>query len=101
ETERGFTRRNRRKHTMNAQEIQPPQHHQLVLNRFVAACQADERVVAAFLGGSYAKGTADAYSDLDLGLIITDEAYGDFKASRQAFIRRLGEPVFLEDYQGG
>jgi len=86
---------------MDAQERQPPEHHQLVLNRFVAAGLAGERVVAAFLGGSYAKGTADASSDLDFGLIIADEAYGDFIASREAFLRRLGEPVFLEDYQGG
>jgi predicted nucleotidyltransferase len=34
-------------------------------------------VAAAFLGGSYARGTADAYSDLDLGLIITDAAHAD------------------------
>jgi RimJ/RimL family protein N-acetyltransferase/predicted nucleotidyltransferase len=78
--------------------IQPPPHHQAILDRFIAACQADERVVAAFLGGSYARGTADAYSDLDLGLITTDEAYEGFLAEREAFIRRLGEPVFLEDF---
>jgi predicted nucleotidyltransferase len=82
------------------QGIQPPQHHQVVINRFVAAGLADERVVAAFLGGSYARGTIDVYSDLDFGLIVTDEAYDYFKASREAFIRRLGEPVFLEDYHG-
>ena len=84
---------------MDAQVIQQP-HHQVVMNRFVAACQADERVVAAFLGGSYARGTADAYSDLDFGLITTDEAYNGFFAGRKAFIRRLGEPVFMEDYTG-
>src|SRR5258708_20933907 len=85
---------------MDAQEIEQPQNHQVVMNRFVAACQADERVVAAFLGGSYARDAADAYSDLDLYLITTDEAYDDFFAGREAFIRRLGEPVFLEDYHG-
>src|SRR5437763_1869536 len=79
--------------TMDAQGLQLPHHHQVVLDRFVAACQADERVVAAFLGGSYASGTADAYSDLDLGLITTDAAYDEFVAGREAFIRRLGEPV--------
>jgi hypothetical protein len=86
---------------MDAQELQLPQHYQVVMNRFVAAGLADERVVAAFLGGSYARGTADEYSDLDFGLIITDEVYDDFLAGRQAFIRRLGEPVFLEVYTGG
>jgi predicted nucleotidyltransferase len=74
-----------------------PQHHQALIDRFVAACRADERVLAAFLGGSYAKGAVDAYSDLDLYMIITDTAYQDFFAEREAFIRRLGEPVFLED----
>ena len=83
---------------MDAQEIQQPDRHRTVMNRFVAACQADERVIAAFLGGSYASGTTDAYSDLDLYLITTDEAYQDFFAGREAFIRLLGEPVFLEDF---
>src|SRR6266700_1730209 len=36
---------------MDAQEIEQPQNHQVVMNRFVAACQTDERVVAAFFGG--------------------------------------------------
>ncbi|HEX6383969.1 MAG TPA: nucleotidyltransferase domain-containing protein [Anaerolineae bacterium] len=48
--------------------------HQIVIDRFVASCRADERVVAAFLGGSYARGAADEYSDLDLYLITTDRA---------------------------
>src|SRR6266516_2273966 len=85
---------------MDAQELQMPHHHQMIMNRFVAAGQVDERVVAAFISGSYARGTTDIYSDLDFGLIITDEAYDDFFAEREAFIRLLGEPVFLEDYNG-
>ena len=84
---------------MDAPEISMPPHHQAIMNRFVAACQADERVVAAFLGGSYATGTADAYSDLDLYLITTDEMYDDFKASCETFLRLLGEPLFLENFQ--
>lgn len=72
--------------------------HQIVLNRFVAACQADERVLAAFLGGSYARGTADEYSDLDLYVITADEAYEEFVAGREAFTRQLGQLLFLEDF---
>jgi len=85
---------------MDLQDIQQPENHQVVMKRFVGACQADERVEAAFLGGSYARGTTDAYSDLDLYLITTDEAYDDFFAGRAAFMRLLGEPVFLEDFHG-
>ena len=85
---------------MDEQELQQPLHHQIITNRFKAACHADDRVVAAFIGGSYARGMNDIYSDLDLGLIITDETYEYFLADREAFIRLLGEPVFLEDYYG-
>src|SRR6266487_1503481 len=85
---------------MDAQELHMPHHHQIITNRFVQACQVDERVIAAFISGSYARGTTDIHSDLDFGLIITDEAYDDFFTGREAFIRLLGEPVFLEDYNG-
>jgi hypothetical protein len=68
------------------------------MNRFVAACQADERVIAATLYGSHARGEADAYSDLDLGLITTDEAYKAFIAEREAFVQLLGDVLFLEDF---
>ena len=75
-----------------------PSHHQTGVDRFLAACQTDARVVAAFLGGSYASGAADAHSDLDLYLITTDAAYEEFLAGREAWIQQLGEPLFLEDW---
>jgi predicted nucleotidyltransferase len=83
---------------MDAGQSHLPEALRVIVERFVAACQADERVVAAFLVGSYARGTADAYSDLDLRLVIADEAYQDFVAGRAAFGRSLGAPAFLEDF---
>ena len=83
---------------MDSHETQLPDNHQDILDRFVAACQKDERIVAAFLGGSYASGTVDEFSDLDLFFITTDEAYEDFLVEREAFIRRMDEPLFMEDY---
>jgi len=83
---------------MDTRGLQLSHSHQSFLDRFVEACQADERVLAAFLGGSYAEGRADAYSDLDLCLITTDSAYEGFYAGRAAFLQRLGQPVFLEDF---
>ena len=73
-------------------------HHQKIVDRFVAVCLADSRILAAFLGGSYAAGTADAYSDLDLFLLTTDEAYEAFLDDKNTFIQQLGEPLFLEDW---
>lgn len=79
-------------------DLQLYPHHRQVLNRFVEVCQADARVMTAFLVGSYASGTADTYSDLDLYLFTTDEDYEEFCHSRAAFIHRMGNPIFLEDF---
>lgn len=83
---------------MNLQEMQLPKNHEEILERFVTACQADDRIVAAFLGGSYAKGQVDKHSDLDIFFITTDEAYKDFVVERERFVQRLGEPLFREDF---
>ena len=64
----------------------------------MVSCESDERVVAAFIGGSYATGQVDADSDLDLYLITTDGKFEDFLAGREAFVHLLGEPLFLEDF---
>jgi predicted nucleotidyltransferase len=68
------------------------------IERFVNACQADDRLVAAFLGGSTVKGDADAYSDVDLSVITTDAAFEEFCKECDAFLRSLGELVFFEDW---
>jgi Streptomycin adenylyltransferase len=72
--------------------------HQTLIDRFISACQADHRIVAAFLGGSYASGQADAWSDIDLGLVTTDDSYAQFLAEREAFVPQLGSPAFIEDF---
>ncbi|MEE9615658.1 MAG: aminoglycoside 6-adenylyltransferase [Anaerolineae bacterium] len=77
-----------------------PENLQEAVERFRALCQADPRIVAAFVGGSLATGTADEYSDIDVYLIVADEAYASFFADRAAFMRQLGDPVFLEDFDG-
>jgi predicted nucleotidyltransferase len=71
---------------------------QAVLGRFVEACEADERIVAAFLGGSRGAGREDEWSDLDVYVVTSDEDYEDFGAQLREFVGRLGEPVFLEDF---
>lgn len=43
------------------------------LGSIVDALKADERFVAAWLAGSFGRGEEDAYSDLDLTLVVADE----------------------------
>ena len=83
---------------LDLQDLQLRPNHRAFVNRFVEICHEDERVAAAFLGGSYAKGYADAYSDVDLCVITTDQAFEEFFKEREIFLRRLGDLVFLEDF---
>lgn len=73
-------------------------HHEAVVNRLISICQSDDRIVAAFIGGSYARGDADSYSDLDLYVITTDESFDLVVAEREALVNMLGQPLFLEDF---
>lgn len=83
---------------MNLPALQLPPAHQSILDRILTTCQADERVIAALLTGSYASATADAYSDLDFCLITRSDAYQDFIAGKKEFISRIGEPLSQEDF---
>jgi predicted nucleotidyltransferase len=82
---------------MDAQGLLPA-HVQEVIDRFVVACRDDARITAALLVGSYARGTADAHSDIDLFLVTADDAYDDFAADPRPFARQLGEVLFEEQF---
>jgi len=77
-----------------------PENLQKTVMLFHTLCQADPRIVAAFVGGSLAIDTTDEYSDLDLYLITADEKYTSFFTERSTIIHQLGKPVFMEDFNG-
>ena len=69
-----------------------------LIARFRDACATDERIVAAFVGGSRARGEADGYSDVDLCVVVPDASFDDVFADRATIAGRLGTPLFLEDW---
>ena len=77
---------------MTAHDIQP------WLDRVVEVCRPDERVIAVLLLGSHAAGRADRYSDIDIGLVTTDAGLEAVVAELPDIVRRLGEPLFDEDF---
>jgi Streptomycin adenylyltransferase len=75
-----------------------------LLARIVSTLQADERCVAAWLEGSYAQGTKDDLSDLDLRVVLADTANvlcevpwpsASFRTTpeRYRFLSQFGEPL--------
>jgi hypothetical protein len=67
-----------------------------LLARIVAVLADDQRMVAAWLQGSIAAGTADAWSDLDLHVVVRDDDFARVVAERMALYRRVGEPSLAQ-----
>ncbi|HLJ36539.1 MAG TPA: hypothetical protein VKU38_22970 [Ktedonobacteraceae bacterium] len=80
-----------------------------VLARIVETLQADERIVATWLSGSYSRHEQDRLSDLDLRIVVADEyanalcevpwetASPTTIPERLEFIRQFGEPGIIFD----
>ncbi len=71
---------------------------QNIIARLRSRCQADDRVVAALLYGSFATGEADAYSDVDCAIFFDDAALGEL--DRRAWTEQVA-PVqlfFTDDF---
>lgn len=65
------------------------------LARAVEVLLDDDRVAGAWMKGSLATGAAGLYSDVDLGVVVHDDAYVDFFADREKFLESLGPLVGL------
>jgi predicted nucleotidyltransferase len=73
--------------------------HEAVIERLTEAAQRDERIAAAWLQGSRADGSADAFSDIDFYVAVTDEAFDAF--DKLAFISQAARVlVHLDPYPG-
>jgi predicted nucleotidyltransferase len=83
---------------MNISDLHLRPNQLAFVNRLVEVCQSDDRVVAAFIGGSYAKGYSDSSSDVDVCVITTDPSFEDFCKEREDFLRAFGNLVFLESF---
>ncbi|MEV0651317.1 nucleotidyltransferase domain-containing protein [Phytomonospora sp. NPDC050363] len=57
----------------------------------------DERVLGVFLIGSHASGENDAYSDVDLHLVVTDASAESFRTGFAAVLEALAGPLVLAD----
>jgi len=64
-----------------------------VLAALSAWVEADPRIEALWLQGSLATGQADLFSDIDAYIAVTDAAFDDVWAEREAVLRRLGGAV--------
>ena len=69
---------------------------QSLLDEAVVYLSKDSAVLGIFLGGSLAAGTADAFSDIDLRVVVTPEEYERFVANRLEIPKRWTGFLFNE-----
>ena len=70
-----------------------PEHRKL-LERAVTRFRDDVRIVGLVAGGSLARGAADFYSDVDLHMVVQDEAFDDIFAERSVIVEAVGPSLF-------
>ena len=81
-----------------------------LLAHIVAALNADDRVVAAWLTGSLGRGEDDAFSDIDLGVVVRDtdaaelcarpwQVAGHTTDARLALFAKVGTPAIIHESQ--
>lgn len=79
----------------------PPEPQSTIISRVRDLCRTDDRVVAALMYGSFTKGEADAYSDVEFVIFVEDDALADFDTL--AWLNRVA-PValyFINEYGVG
>ncbi|GEM_PF-3216787 len=60
---------------MEVSHIEGPEPQSHLINHLADAFAQDERIQACWLRGSFAKGTSDHYSDIDLAVAVDDEQF--------------------------
>lgn len=71
-----------------------------LLRSVYAACVDDPRIRAAWLGGSVARGEADAGSDLDVLLAIDDDSFDEFACSWRDWLAAVSPTLLAQELPG-
>ena len=74
--------------------------HETLLQQAQTMLLADQRIVAAWLFGSVGRRTSDAFSDLDVWVVVKDDYIETISAERQSYAAQLDRPVLLLESPG-
>ena len=68
------------------------------IERFRVYCLHEPLVLAAFLGGSFAAGTAREDSDVDVYVVSREDDYAELWARRLDFVAPMGVPDVIAEH---
>ncbi len=72
--------------------------HEAFIAKAREVLSEDERVLAAYLVGGFAVGMGDAFSDVDLHIVIADEAADGMANTWRDFVQRIAPTVSAEAF---
>ncbi|MDJ1134466.1 nucleotidyltransferase domain-containing protein [Streptomyces iconiensis] len=72
-----------------------------LISRISQVLQDEQRVLAAWLSGSRGRGTADAYSDVDVWLVVAADDVRDFTEDWPKLCDRITPTVLRQQVRGG
>ncbi|WEG14539.1 hypothetical protein PU629_09335 [Pullulanibacillus sp. KACC 23026] len=74
-----------------------PNHRQRLIKAIECDLVSDENILAIFYGGSVGNNTTDLYSDIDLRIVVKDDAFEKYRLNKKQRARNWGPVLFYED----
>ncbi|MDP9388790.1 MAG: hypothetical protein M3Q48_12980 [Actinomycetota bacterium] len=74
--------------------------HQAFIARATEVLRADDRVLAAYLVGGFAVGVGDAFSDVDLQVLVAEESGSELADGWVDLIHRITPTVNIQSFAG-
>lgn len=78
-------------------DIEIPIHRQKIKEAIEKDLAGDPFIIAVFYGGSIGNQNSDYYSDIDLRIVVAEEAFDRYREEKQKRAARWGDILFFED----
>ena len=74
-----------------------PKHRQLIKEAIERDLTGDFEIIAVFYGGSIGNQDSDNYSDIDLRIVVAEEAFETYRKNKKKRAAKWGDVLFYED----
>ncbi|MHA6260183.1 hypothetical protein ACXYMX_09745 [Sporosarcina sp. CAU 1771] len=74
-----------------------PEHRQTIKEAIEKDLADDMHIIAVFYGGSIGNEDTDVYSDIDLRIVVRNEAFEEYRDNKKKRAEKWGEVLFFED----
>ncbi|KKI91323.1 hypothetical protein WQ54_15375 [Bacillus sp. SA1-12] len=79
-------------------DLDIPNQRQVLMAAIESDLKNDRNVLAAFYGGSIGNQNTDLYSDIDLRIVVKDEAFEKYRVNKKQRAKNWGNVLFFEDF---